>query len=105
MVAEADFRAAWVAELDRLELTVAQAEALLRSNDTAGELEPWEPPVMRGVLPSDLLPRARLLHERQLAVANLVAERVLTTARHRAYAGKVRENTPPAIPVYLDVSA
>ncbi len=103
-----DFHDAWVAELERLELTLDQAEALLRSRDPAAHEAtpaPWQPQV-RGVLPEDLLPRARLVHERQLAVARLLAERALRTQRHSDLARVIQDSTMgPDIPVYVDISA
>ncbi|MGB7981812.1 MAG: hypothetical protein WCF36_13600 [Candidatus Nanopelagicales bacterium] len=104
-----DWHDTWVAELDRLELTLEQAESLLRANDPAGPDTPAQPPwapQARGVLPDDLLPRARLVHERQLAVARSLAERALRTQRHNDLARVIRESTmAPEIPVYLDISA
>lgn len=104
-----DWHDTWVAELDRLELTLEQAEGLLRANDPASADTPAQPPWQpqaRGVLPDDLLPRARLVHERQLAVARALAERALRTQRHNDLARVIRESTmAPEIPVYLDISA
>lgn len=98
----------WVAELDRLELTLDQAEALLRINDPATdppEQPAWQPQA-RGVLPDDLLPRARLVHERQLALAHALAQRALRTQQHSQLARVIRDSTMrPEIPVYLDISA
>lgn len=105
------WRDAWVAELDRLELSLESAECLLRSPH-AWLLRPegrtdraaWQPQV-RGVLPGDLLPRARLIHERQLAVARALAERALSTHRQHEVARVIRESTcAPDVPVYVDVS-
>lgn len=94
----------WETELDRLELDVALAERMLRSNEP-GALPDWAPPVVRVPLPGDLLPRARLLHERQLAVAHALTSRLASTARHQALTDRVRDNLPPEVPVYVDVSA
>jgi hypothetical protein len=103
-----DWHDTWVAELDRLELTLAEAEALLRSNDppvVPSESPAWQPQA-RGVLPEDLLPRARLVHERQLALAHALAERALRTHQHSQLARVIRDSTMrPEIPVYLDISA
>lgn len=105
------WRAAWAAELDRLEMSLESAEALLRSphawllhGGQRGDRGCWQPQV-RGVLPEDLLPRARLIHERQLAVARALAERALSTHRQNELARIIRESTcPPEVPVYVDVS-
>ena len=105
--AEADFHAAWVAELDRLEVDVELAEAMIAA-DRALELEPpapWSPPVMRGPLPSDLEPRARLVLERQLAIAYRMTERLTETGRHRRLTQAIRDTAEPDIPIYLDLNA
>ena len=105
--APADFHAAWTAELDRLEVDVELAEAMLAA-DRAAALEPpapWAPPVMRGPLPSDLEPRARLVLERQLAVAARMAERLMETGRHQRLTQAIRDTAQPDIPIYLDLNA
>ena len=102
-----DFRAAWVAELDRLEVDVELAEAMLAA-DRAAELSPpapWEPPLMRAPLPSDLEPRARLVLERQLAVAYRMTERLTETGRHRRFTQAIRDTAQPDIPIYVDLNA
>ena len=102
-----DFHAAWVAELDRLEVDVELAELML-AGDRAAELEPpapWAPPVMRAPLPSDLEPRARLVLERQLAVAYRMTERLTETGRHRRLTQAIRDTAQPDIPIYIDLSA
>ena len=104
-----DFHAEWVAELERLEVDVELAEALLASDaapDVSAEAPaPWAPPVMRGPLPADLEPRARLVLERQLAVAHRVAERLTATGRHRRLTQRIRDTATPDIPIYIDLSA
>jgi hypothetical protein len=101
-----DFHDAWVAELDRLEVDVEIAEAMLASDHASpGVLQPWAPPALRGPLPSDLEPRARLVLERQLAVAHLLAERVTRTDRHRQLTRKIRDTAHVDIPVYVDLQA
>ena len=102
-----DFHAAWLAELDRLEVDVELAEAMLAA-DRAADLSPpapWEPPVIRGPLPSDLEPRARLVLERQLAVAYRMTERLTETGRHRRLTQAIRETAQPDLPIYLDLNA
>ena len=57
MTLTADFHDAWVAELDRLEVDVALAEAMLAADHMVlEEPAPWALPEMRGPLPADLDP-------------------------------------------------
>ena len=100
-----DFHAEWVAELERLEVDVELAEALLTSDSAPEPPAPWTPPVMRGPLPADLEPRARLVLERQLAVAHRVAERLTATGRHRRLTQRIRDTASPDVPIYIDLSA
>ena len=102
-----DFRAAWAAELDRLEVDLELAEAMLAADRAAvlDPLPPWSPPPLRGPLPSDLEPRARLVLERQLAVAYRMTERLTETGRHRRLTQAIRETAQPDIPIYLDLNA
>lgn len=98
------FRQEWEAALDRLELDVELAEQMLTSSAPALP-EPWEPPNLRGPMPDDLLPRARLLHERQLAAARDIALAATANRRHVALTSKLSSTVPPDVPVYLDVTA
>ena len=98
------FHAQWVAELDRLEVDRALAEAMLAADAGPAPLDGWAPAV-RGPLPADLEPRARLVLERQLAVAHLLAERLTVTGRHRRLTQRIRDNSFPDIPVYVDLNA
>ena len=106
-----DFRAEWVAALERLECDVETAEALLAVENLTEEsvaslaIPAWEPPVMRAPLPSDLEPRARLVLERQLAVAYLLTEKLTRTNKHRELTDRLRSNTHPDVPVYVDLKA
>jgi hypothetical protein len=101
----ADFRAEWVTALERLEVDVEVAEAMLATDQEVEPPAPWSPPVTRGPLPSDLEPRARLVLERQLAVAHRVAERLTRTGRHQRYTQAVRSTSHPDVPIYLDLRA
>lgn len=109
--APADFREEWVAALERLECDVETAEALLAveslTDETAAELAlaTWEPPAVREPLPSDLEPRARLVLERQLAVAYLLTERLTRTAQHRRLTEHLRSDAHVDVPVYVDLRA
>jgi hypothetical protein len=97
------FRAEWEAALDRLELDVELAEQLLVSAESVLP-EPWEPPNLRGPMPDDLLPRARLLHERQLKAARDIALAASASRRQAALAAKVTDTYAVDVPVYLDVT-
>ena len=100
-----EFHAAWVAALERLEVDVELAEAMLMVEHEVPALEAWEPPPVRGPLPADLEPRARLVLERQLAVAHRMAERLMENGRHRRYTQAVRSTFHPDLPVYVDLQA
>ena len=103
----AGFRAAWVEALDRLELDVDEAEVMLASSrpDLPDVLTEWVPPEVRGPLPADLVPRARLVLERQLAVAHLLTQRLAANTQQQRLTRAVRETSTPDVPVYLDVTA
>ena len=87
------------------------AESLLAvenlTEESAAELAlaQWEPPAMRAPLPSDLEPRARLVLERQLAVAYLLTERLTRTTKHRELTDRLRSDAHVDIPVYVDLQA
>src|SRR4051812_17894830 len=98
------FREQWLAELERLEANVDLAESMLKANETP-VLPDWEPPTGREPLPSDLEPRARLVLERQLAVAYFLTERLTATAKERRLTQRIRDTTHPDIPVYVDLNA
>jgi hypothetical protein len=106
-----DFHAEWVAALERLECDVETAESLLavevftEADAATIALQTWEPPAMRGPLPSDLEPRARLVLERQLAVAYLLTERLTRTSKHRQLTDRLRNDAHVDIPVYVDLQA
>lgn len=101
----ADFHAAWVTALERLEVDVELAEAMLAADHEVVELAPWAAPPVRGPLPSDLEPRARLVLERQLAVTHRLAERLMENGRHRRFTQAVRGTFHVDIPVYVDLRA
>ena len=98
------FHEQWVAELERLEADVALAESVLRSNE-APVLPAWQRPVVRGPLPTELEDRARLVLERQLAVAHQLTQRLTATGKERALHQRLRDTAHPDVPIYLDVDA
>ena len=101
---EATFHDQWVAELERLEADVALAESVLRANE-APVLPSWERPVVRGPLPAELHDRARLVLERQLAVAHHLTQRLTATGKERALHERFRDTAHADVPVYLDIDA
>jgi len=98
-----EFRGAWLAELARIELDVDRAEAMLSANDPE-PLPAWEAPQI-GPLPADLVPRARLVLERQLAVAHQLTLRISSTDQQRRLTQRIRDSSTPDVPVYLDITA
>ena len=60
---------------------------------------------MHGPMPEDLVPRARLILEKQLAVAHALTQKASSSARHLQLNEKLRTSMTPDIPVYVDVSA
>ena len=101
---ESTFHEQWVAELTRLEADVTLAELALRTNE-APVLPAWERPRVRGPLPIELEDRARLVLERQLAVAHDLTQRMSTTGRERALHQRLRDTAHTDVPVYLDIDA
>ena len=100
----ASFHDQWVAELTRLEADVTLAELALRANE-APVLPAWERPVVRGPLPSELEDRARLVLERQLAVAHQLTQRLTATGKERSLHDRLRGTAHTDVPVYLDIDA
>jgi hypothetical protein len=98
------FHDQWVAELTRLEADVTLAESVLRTNE-APVLPAWERPRVRGPLPTDLEDRARLVLERQLAVAHRLTQRLTATGKERALHQRLRDTAHPDVPVYVDIDA
>ena len=99
-----EWHSEWVAELDRLELDVQIAERM-RAQHQSSELAPWTEPELRAPMPEDLVPRARLIHERQLAVAQALTRGASSTQQQLALTTKVRTLVVPDVPVYVDLSA
>ena len=98
--------AAWSAALTALELDVAQAEALLRTDHVTATasaviVAPWRPPVGLGPLPASLVTRAQALLDRQLDVGRRIAE-AAHLSRRQAVAAEGMRSRPPAVPVYID---
>jgi hypothetical protein len=98
------WEAAWSAALTDMELSLAQAEGLLRASHASslgGSPAPWHPPVGLGPLPASLVARAQALLDRQLDVARRTAE-AANFSRRQAIAAQGMRSRPPALPVYID---
>jgi hypothetical protein len=105
---EANLRA-WAEVLDRLERDVEVTEQLVRAASTpivAPEPVAWQPPVLDGPLPDELLGRAREIHQRQTR-AKAALSAALAESRAKQQAGRsVRPAAAaPAAAAYVDVSA
>jgi hypothetical protein len=104
--APAAWDAAWVAALDRLDLDVAAAEQMLAvahlpSVGAVAQAQAWRPPAGIGPLPPSLEERARQLLDRQLAVAERLAEAAAQARRQRVAAEAMRTRSAD-VPVFLD---
>jgi hypothetical protein len=103
--AHADWRLAWTAALDELELDVAAVEALLADTQRERDLpasDPWSPPPGLGPLPLDLRPRADAILARQLATAQAVGCALATTRRQATVALRLDTGREAPRPSYLD---
>jgi hypothetical protein len=98
------FHEQWVAELTRLEADVTLAESVLRANEPP-VLPAWERPTIRGPLPVELEDRARLVLERQLAVAHRLTQRLTAAGKERALHQRFHDTAHADVPVYLDIDA
>ena len=100
-----DWREAWTAALDELELDVAAAEAMLADDHRHAEHEPaslWKPPTELGALPLELRPRADEILTRQLRAAEEIARRMVATRQQMTMNAKIETGEAVKRPVYLD---
>lgn len=106
-MSDADWRAAWEAALDRLELDVERAEEILATPGQPGRpLTPWVPGDVAGPIPEDMVERARLLHARQLRAVEQMISQVTATRRQRAYMDRLAPRADGDRPsYYVDHSA
>ena len=104
--------AAWADALAELEMSVDEAEALLRAAHSSGPVDVdaiasvgygWRPPTHLGQLPAPLADRARALVDRQLRVARQLAEAAAHSRRQLRAVESMRA-TAEASPVYLDTA-
>jgi hypothetical protein len=96
-------RAAWIAELDRLELDVLVLERRLASG-APPRSDPWTVPEMSTPMPPELLEQALAIQERQLAALATLRNALESLGRQRAVAARMT-NAAPDGPVYLDTQA
>jgi len=100
-----DWRGAWSAALDELELDVAQVEAMLADERRYAETPPadlWRPPTELGALPLELKPRADEILTRQLRVAQEIAKRLTSNRRQFAVTARIETGEAVKRPVYVD---
>jgi hypothetical protein len=100
-----DWRGAWTAALDELELDVATTEAMLADEHRMAETpsaNPWQPPQDLGALPLELKPRADEILTRQLAAAQEIARRLTSTRQQQAVTARIETGERVKRPLYLD---
>jgi hypothetical protein len=103
--AAADWRGAWAAALDELELDVAEIEAMLADERRQAETPPadlWKPPTELGALPLELKPRADEILTRQLKAAEEIARRLTANRQQMAMTGRIETGEAVKRPVYVD---
>lgn len=100
-----DWRGAWTAALDELELDVTGIEAMLADEHRRAETPPadlWRPPTELGALPLDLKPRADEILTRQLRVAEEIARRLTANRQQLAMTSRIETGEAIKRPVYVD---
>lgn len=96
-------RAAWIAELDRLELDVLVLERRLASG-APPRSDAWTAPELTIPMPPELLEQALAIQQRQLAALATLRDTLDSLGRQRAVAARMT-NAAPERPVYLDTCA
>jgi hypothetical protein len=100
-----DWREAWSAALDELEMDVVAVEAMLADERRVAETPPsdlWRPPTELGALPLELRPRADAILTRQLAAAEELARRLTANRQQSAMTARIETGEAVKRPVYLD---
>ncbi|BFU42127.1 hypothetical protein [Krasilnikovia sp. MM14-A1004] len=100
-----NWRGAWTAALDELEMDVSATEAMLAEEHRHAETPPasgWHPPPGLGPLPLDLRPRADEILTRQLAAAHEIARRLTANRQQTAVTARIETGEAVKRPVYLD---
>jgi hypothetical protein len=99
------WRDAWTAALDDLELDVAATEAMLADEHRHADTPPadlWKPPTELGALPLELRPRADEILTRQLRAAQEIARRLTATRVQQVMTSRIETGEAVKRPVYLD---
>ena len=94
---------AWSDALAELEMSVGEAEELLRAGHATAPAGLWQPPSHLGQLPAPLVERARALLARQVRVGQQLAE-AATHSRRQMRAVDGMRGTAEAGPVYIDTA-
>ena len=100
-----DWRGAWAAALDDLELDVVQIEAMLADERRYAETPPadlWRPPTELGALPLELKPRADEILTRQLKAAEEIARRLTANRQQIAMTSRIETGEAIKRPLYVD---
>jgi len=100
-----DWRGAWTAALDALELDVTQVESMLADERRHAETPPadlWRPPTELGALPLELKPRADEILTRQLRAAEEIARRLTANRQQWAMTGRIETGEMVKRPLYVD---
>ena len=100
-----DWRSAWTAALDELEMDVLAVETMLADERRIAETPPsdlWRPPTELGALPLELRPRADEILTRQLAAAEEIARRLTANRQQMAVTSRIETGEAVKRPVYLD---
>jgi hypothetical protein len=100
-----EWRGAWMAALDELELDVAQIEVMLADERRHAETPPaslWQAPTDLGALPLELKPRADEILTRQLKAAEEIARRLTSNRQQMAMTSRIETGEAFKRPVYVD---
>jgi len=100
-----DWRNAWTAALDELELDVSLIETMLADEHRNAETPPadlWRPPTELGALPLELKPRADEILTRQLRAAEEIARRLTANRKQMAVTSRIETGEAVKRPVYVD---
>jgi hypothetical protein len=105
-VGDENWRSAWVAALDALDVDVAAVERMLLEEHRIRDLpksDPWSPPAGLGPLPLDLRPRADAILARQASAAQQLILSIASNRRQAAFVAKVEVGDfGKAPPTYVD---